>query len=193
MKTFFFLLTIISQVGLAEVSSGIASKTPSTEKDTVAAKAPVESEIPLNLEAEKKNISSDGMAGRVFYSIAILAILGGGMFYFVKRYSIPKTSKSQAQIKILSQHYFGPKKSVALIRIAGESMLIGITDNSINLVKSLSLLDEDVPEEIPQNFSRTLESKTDLDPKVQAAEDEEFAISGIRDVVQRKLQGMRNI
>ncbi len=172
MKTFFFLLVLMF---------------------TVAAKAQSESEIPLNLEAEKKSASSEGVAGRVFYSVAILLILGGGLFYFVKRYSIPKTSKSQAQIKVLSQHFFGPKKSVALIRIAGESMLIGITDNQINLVKSLSLLDEEVPEEVPQNFSRTLETKTDLEPQVKAADDEEFAISGIRDIVQRKLQGMRNI
>ena len=133
-----------------------------------------ESEIPLNLEVTKKPSSSEGLAGRIFYSMAILAILGGGMFYFVRRYSIPKTSKSQTQIKVISQHYFGPKKSVALIRIAGESMLIGITDANINLVKSLSLLDEDVPEQVPQNFSDTLETAG-----------EEF--------VTRKLQGMRNI
>lgn len=203
MKQIFLLICICSQMALAQGVAGTETvNSPSTEEFTTALETPTpvpvekvqaESEIPLNYNEQKKSASSDGIAGKVIYSLAILMMLAGGLFYFLKRYSIPKTSKSQTQIKILSQHYFGPKKSVALIRVAGESILIGVTDNQINLVKSMSLLDEDVPEEVPQNFSKTLKSKASDDELGATETGEEFAISGIRDIVQRKLQGMRNI
>jgi flagellar protein FliO/FliZ len=213
MKKLFLILTLCSQVamaeGVAETSNSVTG--PSTEAEatttaleTSSASKPVqaqnESEIPLNIDVAKKASSNDGVAGKIIYTIAVLLMLGGGMWFFIRKYSIPKASKTQTQIKVLTQHYFGPKKSVVLLRVAGESILVGITDQNINLIKTMSLLDEDVPEEVPQNFATTLSTRTDETQTVATApkgatltSDEDFAISGIRDIVQRKLQGMRNL
>lgn len=171
-----------------------SAQTPDGEPEAVAVpiEAPAatvaESEIPLNLEVAKKSATSDNLASKVVYSLGLLLLLAGGLFLLVKKFSVPKNAGAPTQIKLVSQHHFGPKRSLALIRVAGESMLIGVTDQQINLVKSLSLLDEDVPDEVPQNFSKTLKTKTE----VTNADEEDFAISGIKDVVQRKLRGMRN-
>ena len=179
-----------------EIEATTASDTDvvkNNSEEIKAVKAPAETEIPLNLEAPKKAAASEGIMGKVIYSIAILTLLAGGIFYFLRKYSMPKNSKMPTQIKVLSQHHFGPKRSLALVRVAGESILIGITDQNINLIKSLSLLDEDIPEEMPKSFSKTLKDQSEDEVTVAStSQEEDFAISGIKDIVHRRLKSMRN-
>lgn len=168
-----------------------------------------ESEIPLNLTGPKKAASEDSGIFRILFTLSILGIVGVGGYFFLRKYSVPKTKQHQTQIKVLQQHYLGPKKSLAIVRVAGESILIGVTDQNISMIKSLSLLDDEVPEEAPQSFGKVLGSKTEYKdsddndndddqstpPKKRSAKDldmdEEFAISGIKDIVSKRLKGMR--
>lgn len=168
-----------------------------------------ESEIPLNLDGPKKASSESSGVFRVLFTAFILGMVGIGAFIFIRKYKIPKASVHQTQIKVLQQHYLGPKKSLAIIRVAGESILIGITDHNISMIKNLSLLDDEVPEESPRNFGSVLnkmemEESEDSKSKTRAARDnrsedtqldadEEFAISGIKDIVSKRLKGMRSL
>ncbi|NUN07528.1 MAG: flagellar biosynthetic protein FliO [Bdellovibrio sp.] len=161
-----------------------------------------ESEIPLNLDGGKKVAQEDSSVFRIMFTLSILGLVGAGAFFFLRKYKIPKAAKHQTQIKVLQQHYLGPKKSLAIVRVAGESILVGITDHNISMIKSLSLLDDEVPEEAPQSFGRVL---GDIDETPTASErapakrakeldaDEEFAISGIKDIVSKRLKGMRSL
>ena len=162
-----------------------------------------ENEIPLNLEAAKKASSEGGSIFRILFSLALLGLVGTGAFIFLRKYAVPKAMKSQTQIKVLQQHYLGPKKSLAIVRVAGESILIGVTDHNISMIKSLALLDDEVPEEIPQTFDHMIDQDFDGDEEVPAKKankrsakqldaDEEFAISGIKDIVSKRLKGMRS-
>jgi Flagellar biogenesis protein len=160
-----------------------------------------EAEIPLNLEAKNKAGSDGSPVFRIILTLAILGVVGTGAFIFLRKYSVPKGMKTATQIKILQQHYLGPKKSLAIVRVAGESILIGITEQNISMIKSLSLLDDEVPEEAPQHFGSVLNTMDDeeeapVKPSRKVARDldadEEFAISGIKDIVSKRLKGMRN-
>jgi flagellar protein FliO/FliZ len=171
-----------------------------------------ESEIPLNLDGPKKATNEGSGVFRVLFTISILGLVGVGAFFFLRKYRRPQASKHQTQIKVIQQHYLGPKKSLAIIRVAGESILIGITDHNISMIKNLSLLDDEIPEEAPRSFGKVLgnmdiqedqeeevvqkptkasnrraAAATELDP------DEEFAISGIKDIVSKRLKGMRSL
>lgn len=162
-----------------------------------------ESEIPLNLEA-KKNAGAEGSSFfRILLSLSVLGVVGTGAYIFLRKYSVPKALKHQTQIKVLQQHYLGPKKSLAIVRVAGESILIGVTDHNISMIKSLSLLDDEVPEETPMNFESTMENFDDEEAPAKPTKmkktaatdldaDEEFAISGIKDIVSKRLKGMRS-
>lgn len=172
-----------------------------------------ESEIPLNLD-NKKNAGTEGSSWfRILMTLSILGLVGCGAFIFLRKYSVPKERKHQTQIKVLQQHYLGPKKSLAIIRVAGESILIGVTDHNISMIKSLSLLDDEIPEEAPKSFGKTMatfdEDEDQLEASAEPKErvsfktrqkdtsanldsDEEFAISGIKDIVSKRLKGMRN-
>lgn len=166
-----------------------------------------ESEIPLNLEAKKTAASEGSGVFRILFTLSILGLVGTGAYFFLRKYSVPKAKKHQTQIKVLQQHYLGPKKSLAIVRVAGESILIGIADHNISMLKPLSLLDDEVPEEAPQHFGKVLgglSAKADFAaddeesapaPKRASREldtDEEFAISGIKDIVSKRLKGMRS-
>ena len=86
------------------------------------------------------------------------------------------------------------------MRVAGESILIGITEQNINMLKSLSLLDDEVPEEAPSHFSNVMgalgatSSKSSIAEADSDEEDgEDFSFGGIKDIVSKRLKGMRNL
>lgn len=155
-----------------------------------------ETEIPVQLEATKKAASHESPFIRIFLSLGIISILGAGAFFFLRKYRFSNDKKSQAaQIKVLTQHYLGPKKSLAIVRVAGESVLIGITDHNISMIKSLSLLDEDMPEEIPKEFQTVFAKKVKSDGSSEESSEnkDDFSISGIKDFVTLKLKNMRSL
>lgn len=212
--SFLFVFFGVLQASAQKEAINTAVATASVEEAVETKKANVdsrtESEIPLNLDENKKAATEGSGFFRILFTLSILGLVGAGAFFFFKKYSIPKGMKHQTQIKVLQQHYLGPKKSLAIVRVAGESILIGVTDHNITMIKALSLLDDEVPEEAPQNFGRVLKGQNlqnefvdsdvdDVEPqprkkmKKELDADEEFAISGIKDIVSKRLKGMRSL
>ncbi len=156
-----------------------------------------ETEIPVQLEATKKSESADSPIVKFVLSFAIIGILGAAAYFLLRKYKFKNPQAQAAQIKVLTQHYLGPKKSLAIVRVAGESVLIGITDHNISMIKSLSLLDEDIPEESPKEFQSVFAKKTAAPQfaiENEPAENrDEFSISGIKDIVSGKLKNMRSL
>ncbi|MFV3408278.1 FliO/MopB family protein [Bdellovibrio bacteriovorus] len=220
MRWLFSLIFVVSVSAHAEeASTPTAAASESQELSAAATAEPKdvtkndnrkESEILLNLESNKKAASEGGGVFRILFTLSMLGVVGTGAYFFLRKYKIPKAMKHQTQIKVLQQHYLGPKKSLAIVRVAGESILIGVTDHNISMIKSLSLLDDEVPEEAPQSFGKVLgqSAAADVDftdtadteetpaPRKRSAKDldldEEFAISGIKDIVSKRLKGMRS-
>lgn len=202
----FFVVSLNAQAAEEVVDSLNGAEAPAVAEKVEKAKAEVleESEIPLNLDKNKKASSEDSGVFRILFTLSILGLVGAGAYFFLKKYSIPQAKQTQTQIKVLQQHYLGPKKSLAIVRVAGESILIGVTDQNISMIKSLSLLDDEIPEEAPQAFNKVLGGLSSaaaneevVGPARKTAKeldsDEEFAISGIKDIVSKRLKGMRSI
>jgi len=172
------------------VPAADAVTTEPLPKATIALK---ETEIPVRLENEKKSAATDSPWMRMLMGLAVVGILACGSWVFVKRAkSADRRSSLAPEIKVLAQHHLGPKRTLAIIRVAGESILLGVTDSNINLIKSLSLLDEEIPETVPQNFDAVFSIKNELDSKTSKEDQEDFSISGIKDVVTNRLKNMRN-
>lgn len=154
-----------------EKSTALSSAVQAGNEKTVAKK---ESEIPLNLEAKKTAAANESPFFKFILVVGILGTLLAGSWILLKKYNTKNISKNHNEIKILAQHYLGPKKSLAVVRVAGESILVGITDNNINMIKSLSLLDEELPEVTPNDFSKLITKEDD------------FGASQVKDQVQMK-------
>jgi flagellar protein FliO/FliZ len=175
-----------------------ATESKAGEGNDAATTAKKESEIPLNLESPKKSSDEGHPIFKILLAVSMMGLVGTGAFFFIRKYSKANFALNRHnQIKVLTQHYLGPKKSLAIIRVAGESILIGVTDHNISMIKSLSLLDDEVPENAPTDFSGLIQDE-EQDPPVATtafkmdAEDEEFSIRGIKDVVSKRLKGMRS-
>jgi flagellar biogenesis protein FliO len=41
-------------------------------------------------------------------------------------------------VEVLSNHHFGPKRSMAVVKVGGRTLVVGITEQSINLISQLS-------------------------------------------------------
>lgn len=220
MKSFLIVSLLVVQTAFA---AGVQSETPAAvlavaspaaaEATTAPAPKLAEDQIPLNIETVKKPAESSSTTAKALMSMVIVLILTGSGYYFVRRYKFSNTiNKSNMQIKVLSQHYLGPKKSLAIIHVAGESILVGVTDHNISMIKSLSLIDDEVPAALPNHFGQTMakveEGGGDAAAMVTAPAksgggqssaatvpvelDEEFSFTNVTETVSKKLRSMRS-
>ncbi len=160
-----------------------------------------EDQIPIKTAKVNKSAESDPIFLKLLMSFGVVGILFIGGFFFMKKYSVKANKKgSEKRIKIITQHYLGPKKSLAIVRVAGETILIGVTDHNISMLKSLSLVGEDESELIESNeqastgfakiFSRSFH-KTKTVAAVPE-DSEEFMMGQIKDTVKSKLKNLRS-
>lgn len=181
---YFFIVFIgIQSQAQEEASQPVAA--------TVTSAAASESEILVKLDGKKAPAETQESGMKLLLTFSILGVLGCGGYFLIRKYRFSNLNASRAnEIKVLTQHHLGPKRSIAVVRVAGESMLIGITDHNINLLKNLSLLDDDIPETTPRKFDSVFDSETG---QVNTGIEDEFSISGIKDFVSKRLKNMRNI
>jgi flagellar protein FliO/FliZ len=75
----------------------------------------------------------------------ILLILGG-TWYLVRKFSVQKgaVKNSLLNIEVISTKMVLPKKYISVIKIKDELFVIGMSDNSITLLKEMELADDDL-------------------------------------------------
>lgn len=185
----------------APTDAGVVAPTAATATNAVAAPANAklsEDQIPLTIETTKKASESGSATTKALMSGFIILALLGTSYYFVRKYRVSNVvnNKANMKIQILTQHYLGPKKSLAIVHVAGESILIGITDNNISMIKSLSLIDDEVPADMPKSFSESMQGQAQktqpLIGEMTAELDEEFSFAGVTDTVSKKIKSMRS-
>ena len=199
--TFFVFVTFVGlQTLQAETLNTDAKSSSKNEVVTVAdkkAETLTEDQIPLKIESSAKATDSQSQAGKLVLTLAVLVGMLGTAFYFIRKYSFSnKDSKSNLNIKVLTQHHLGPKKTLAVVRVAGESILIGVTDHNISMIKSLSLIDDEIPlESGPEHFAQALNGQHQAPVAHEMNSDlieDDFSFSGIKTSVTQKLKSMRN-
>jgi flagellar biogenesis protein FliO len=61
----------------------------------------------------------------------------GGAFGRFLKMGMSKYGKAGKMIEVVSTHHLGPKKSIAVVRVAGRNLVLGISQESINLITQL--------------------------------------------------------
>lgn len=159
-----------------------------------------ESEIPVfKSEPQKAKVSSSQMYFRVIGSLAVVLVIGAGLAFF-GRWWMKKNQKTlnNNKISVMTQHYLGPKKSLAIIRVAGEFILIGVTEHNINHIKTLSLIDDEYPADSASQFGDTLRqfsgnSMAQVPALKNDEAEEDFSFKSVKDMVTGKIKDMRSI
>lgn len=175
---------------VADISAATTAE-QNTPMKPVVAPSKSETEIPVVLDAKAANTDSAPISQKVLLVFSIMGVLILTTWMLGRKYLKKGAVLTQShQIKILSQSSLGPKKSLAVVRVAGESVLIGITDTQISMIKSLSLLDEDFPEQTPVRFENALR-KTEM--AAGPVDADSFSFSSLKSQVSSKLQSMKVI
>ncbi|MBX3016675.1 MAG: flagellar biosynthetic protein FliO [Bdellovibrionaceae bacterium] len=202
-----------------ELKADVPAATESAAIESAAPVAKAESEIPVKLDEKIVAKTQDASLRDLVLVFAVLAGFGVLAYLFISKFKYRNRKAQQFEMKIMAQHHLGPKKSLAVVRVAGESLLIGVTDHHISMIKSLALLDEDEAGAEPQDFRAGLESifSREAKPAVSSAretqnrevaggtakisfrmdespaESEDFTISKIRDVVSKQIRNMKSL
>jgi len=157
----------------------------------------------------KANGTERSLSSKMIMSMAILIafIIVGS--WIAKKWPSKSSKGKQHMIRVLSQIHLGPKRTLAVVRVAGETVLIGVTENNISLLKSLALLDEDIPSALPAQFDQTLKKKSqdiardqelgNLGDKIAPADalaenvEDEFSIKGLQSIIGDRMKNMRSL
>jgi flagellar biogenesis protein FliO len=109
--------------------------------------------------SNKTDKTESSLVWRLVFSLALIAVVGGAILYSTKRWGGKRNKGGEkVRIEMLHQFHLGPKRSLALIRVAGEVALIGITDHSINMLKTVTLIDDELENIVGgQGFNNFLE------------------------------------
>lgn len=119
-----------------------------------------ESEIPVVMSAPKTAKAESNVIWRFLASAVLIAVVGGVLMYAARRWSRQKDKGGkQARIEVIHQMHLGPRKSLALIRVSGEVMLVGITDHNINMMKSIALIDDELESVVKGDFNGFLDDE----------------------------------
>ncbi len=154
-----------TEAGLATTTTATATTTASTDasQSTVAqitADAAKENEIPAFTKTDKQAKSEGTLIWRLVGSMAFIALVGGILVFASRRWSLKKNKGGEkTRIEVLHQYHLGPKKSLVLVRVAGEAILIGATDHSVNMLKTITLIDDELEGVLGKDFNGFLEDE----------------------------------
>jgi flagellar protein FliO/FliZ len=149
-----------------------------------------ENEIPVLATAAKEKKSESSPIFRIVMTLSVIAILLGATAFGLKKLAKRQgKAANKTRINVLTNHHLGPKKNLMIVQVAGETILIGVTDHNITMLKTLALIDDEVPTDTPQRFDHTMEDFI-------GDEDEPLIMQGldqVRDTVSARLKNLRNL
>lgn len=123
-----------------------------------------ESEIPVILTGKTTADEKGNSIWRMVASLAVIAVTAVIGIYVSRRYAHKKDKGGQkARIELMHQLHMGPRKSIGLIRVAGETMLVGITEQNINMLKAVTLIDDELEHVAGKDFNGFLEDEFSIE------------------------------
>lgn len=160
-----------------------------------------ETSIQLNLPQSTELVVTQNEFGiRYVLGLVVVAILLAAGIILIKRLNrISPRKLSPIKMKVMNQLPLGAKKKLAVIEVAGEHILIGVTDHHISLIKSLSLLDEDLSDSVvvtKNTFSKITEemsNNVEVEKKFEDYTEPEFIITQNRNLIRDKIKSMRTL
>lgn len=120
-----------------------------------------ESDIPAFRGKDAEKSASSSPWTRLFLGAGVVMTMAIGALFAAKRFGKRNNVQGSKKIHldIVSQKAISPKQNLLVVRIAGEHILVGATDHSINMIKTVSLIDDEADNSLPQDFNNFLEDE----------------------------------
>ncbi len=174
-----------------------------------------ENKVSLDVNKNEKNIVSNNAAGPTFFSSSIKLVTALTIvlslilitYYFVKKYLLKDGSLlgMDKQMKVISTSYIAPKKSITLVEVAGEILVLGVTAANINLLTKVENKEADERikgkkenrlsnwkknKQIISSFSRQLDAYTS---KADEKEKKSSSIKVINRLIEEKINKLKTV
>jgi flagellar biogenesis protein FliO len=107
-------------------------------------------------------------------------------------------------IEVMANHYLGPKKSISVVKVQGRLMVLGVTNESINLIAQLpdGASQDAIAEAAIAQFDLETEAQLSVQPSSGAsssgakfsdalAQSQSKPRLKTRDMIRNKLEGMK--
>jgi len=91
--------------------------------------------------ADKGVNSSPSFVGLLAKLILALVLIVGLIYasmYVLKKFSYTGKQRLRSDIQILQREYIAPKKGIYVVKVQSKTLVLGVTDNNINLLTELS-------------------------------------------------------
>lgn len=175
-----------------EAVAGAAVSSPLADLDesdmALVDEEKAENQIPLKAQNKDSKATVSPSLTRILMGFGAVGLMLLSIVLIGKKINSKRlgASKNQESIHVVSQKYLGPKRNLTLVRVAGEYLLLGVTDSNISLIKSLAVVDDEIPELSPTDFGSAVKSlaaraESDLDEQIFDVEDS-FSVSSLGDV-----------
>ncbi len=96
----------------------------------------------LNLQPADQDLSSS-LWKAVFYTALILGAIVLGARGIQKVWGGQIAKSASSEIIVVSRRYLNPKQSIAIVKVRDRELLIGITDQSIQMLTEIAEADDD--------------------------------------------------
>ncbi len=174
--------TVMSATG----SSAVAAP---SENEELLIEGKDEKEIPLATSTPKAAVTASSSLSRMVVGVMAVCMLLASVYFVGRKLNQKKSGAvfNHDSIKVVSQKYLGPKRQLTLVRVSGEYLLLGVTDHNISLIKQLSVVDDEIPDLVPQDFKTAVKKvenrdrEEELDTQAMDVEDS-FSVSSLNDV-----------
>ena len=92
---------------------------------------------------------------KLIFPLLLISLLLYGLLVFVKKYSFKRGGNSLQNIKVLSNQMIMPKKFLSVVRVKDKLLILGVSENNINLLKEIDADESDLinPNSTNQNQS----------------------------------------
>lgn len=91
---------------------------------------------------------------KLIFPLLLISLLLYGLLVFVKKYSFKRGGNTIKNIKVLSNQMIMPKKFLSVVRVKDKLLILGISDNNINLLKELDADESDLITENSSGFNQ---------------------------------------
>lgn len=137
-----------------DVSGALAQASIAKNKEKNEVVKASEDQIPVFKKRQEEKKNMDAKTHEVLLSLVVIFMfLIGGIVVVRKWFNKKQKFIEDEKIQVLTQHYLGPKKSLAIVQVGAHNILIGVTDQNINMIKTLSTKENVSPEQDLPNWS----------------------------------------
>ena len=141
-KTINEIISEVKTKAIAGAATALVAPTAQTTGSELPFLKQNEKKVGMNAASSEKVASAKSPMAKLFSGFLMVLLLIGSLAYGFKKFVLKKTggifgSTSDRMIEVVSSQMLGTKKSIAVIRVANQFMLVGITDSNINLISNL--------------------------------------------------------